>query len=157
MARFEVVTSIAAPVGRCFNAARDIDLHMASFAESGERAVAGTTSGLIGFGETVTWRARHLGVVQHLTSKITAFDPPHYFQDRMTKGAFASFVHDHHFQETDGRTTMTDVIEFRSPLGPLGRLVDALVLRGYLKRLITRRAEVLREELERRSSTAFCF
>ncbi len=50
---------------------------------------------------------------------------------------------------------MTDVIEFRSPLGPLGRLVDALVLRGYLKRLIARRAEVLREELERRSSTAF--
>ena len=122
MPHIEVITPIAAPIARCFDAARDIDLHMASVAHTGELAVAGRMSGLIGLGETVTWRARHLGVVQHLTSKITAFDPPRYFQDRMVKGAFASFVHDHHFEEIDGRTTMTDVIEFRSPLGPVGWL-----------------------------------
>jgi ligand-binding SRPBCC domain-containing protein len=81
-------------------------------------------------------------------SQITAFDPPHYFQDRMAQGAFASFVHDHHFEEVDGRTTMTEVIEFRSPLGPLGWLVDTLFLRGYLERLISRRAEELRRAVE---------
>ena len=148
MTRVRHVTQIAAPAARCFDAARDIDLHMASVAHTGERAVAGRTSGLIGLGETVTWRAKHLGVVQHLTSKITAFDPPHYFQDRMVKGGVASFVHDHRFEEIDGRTTMTDVIEFRSPLCPLGWLVDTLFLRGYLERLLTRRAEVLRRALE---------
>ena len=41
----------------------------------GQVAVGGRTSGLIGLGEEVTWRARHFGVTQHLTSKITAFDP----------------------------------------------------------------------------------
>lgn len=148
MPRIEVVTQIAALAARCFDAARDIDLHMASVAHTGERAVAGRTSGLIGLGETVTWRARHLGVVQHLTSQITAFDPPGYFQDRMVKGAFASFVHDHHFEESNGWTTMTDVIEFRSPLGLLGRLVDRLFLRGYLERLIVHRGNELRRAVE---------
>ncbi len=146
--RIEVVTRIAAPVARCFDAARDIDLHMASVAHTGERAVAGRTSGLIGLGERVTWRARHLGVVQHLTSQITAFAPPHYFQDRMVKGAFASFVHDHHFEEFEGRTTMTDVIEFRLPLGPIGRLVDRFILRDVLERLIVHRGEELRRAVE---------
>ncbi len=149
MTRIEVITRIAAPTARCFGAARDIDLHMASVAHTGERAVAGRTGGLIGLGETVTWRARHLGVVQHLTSQITAFDPPHSFQDRMVKRAFASFVHDHHFEEFEGRTTMTDVVEFRSPLGPLGRIVDRFFLRGYLERLIVHRGEELRRAVER--------
>ena len=149
MPRFEIVTTIAAPAALCFDAARDIDLHVASFAHTGERAVAGTTSGLIGPGETVTWRARHLGVVQHFTSKITAFDPPRYFQDSMVKGAFRSFVHDHWFEESDGRTIMRDVVEFSSPGGILGRIVDALFLRRYLERLIAGRAEVLRRAVER--------
>ncbi len=152
MARFEIVTTIAAPAARCFDAARDIDLHVASFAHTGERAIAGTTSGLIGPGETVTWRARHLGVVQRLTSKITAFDPPRYFQDRMVEGAFASFVHDHHFEESGGRTTMRDVVEFFSPCGVLGRIFDALFLRRYLERLIADRARILREAVERRNN-----
>ena len=148
MPRFEVTSQIAAPASRCFDAARDIDLHQASLSHTGERAVGGRTRGLIGLGETVTWRARHLGVVQHFTSQITAFDPPRYFQDRMIRGAFASFVHDHCFGEIDGRTTMRDVIEFRSPLDPLGWLADTLFLRGYLERLITRRAAALWRALE---------
>ncbi|MEP7009389.1 MAG: SRPBCC family protein [Acidobacteriota bacterium] len=149
MPRFEVISQISAPAIRCFDAARDIDLHESSLKHTGERAVGGKTSGLIGLGETVTWRARHLGVVQNLTSRITAFDPPRYFQDRMIQGVFASFVHDHYFEEMDGRTKMRDVIEFRSPLGPLGWLADTLFLRRYLERLITRRAYALRQAIER--------
>lgn len=63
MPRFEVIPQIAAPFIRCFDAARDIDLHLSSLKHTGERAVGGKTRGLIGPGETVTWRARHLGVV----------------------------------------------------------------------------------------------
>lgn len=62
MPRFEVIPQIAAPVIRCFDAVRDIDLHLSSLKHTGERTVGGRTSGLIGLGETVTWRARHLGV-----------------------------------------------------------------------------------------------
>lgn len=67
-------TTIAAPVQVVFDLSRSIDLHRISTARTREEAVAGRTSGLIEIGETVTWRAKHLGIVQHLTSKITAFD-----------------------------------------------------------------------------------
>ncbi|HKO56037.1 MAG TPA: SRPBCC family protein [Thermoanaerobaculia bacterium] len=142
-------TWIVAPVGRCFDAARDLDLHMRSVAHTGERAVAGRTSGLIGHGEEVTWRARHFGIVQRFTSRITAFDPPRHFQDSMMRGAFRTFVHDHYFDAIDGRTRMRDVLAFSAPLGLLGLIAERLVLRRYMTRLLTMRAAVIKDECER--------
>ena len=57
--------------------------------ETGERAVAGRTTGLIGLGESVTWEARHLGIRQRFTAEVTAFDRPRYFRDVMTPGPSA--------------------------------------------------------------------
>lgn len=148
MATVRIETEIAAPAERCFDAARDIDLHVRSVGHTGERAVGGRTFGLIELGESVTFRGRHFGFVQHHTSRITAFDRPRHFQDRMTKGAFRSFVHDHHFVEAEGRTTMIDVVEFQSPLGVLGRIVDRLFLTSYLSRLLRGRARAIQRAVE---------
>ena len=38
---------------------------------------------------------------------------------------------------------MTDRVEFRAPFGPLGRIVERLVLRRYLERLIAERGRFL--------------
>ena len=143
-----VETLIDATPERCFDAARDLDLHVRSLAHTGETAVAGRMSGLIELGEDVTWRARHFGLVQHFTSRITAFDRPRYFQDAMQRGAFRSFVHDHFFTEHHGRTRMVDVLVFSAPLGVLGRIAERLVLRRYLERLLTDRAAVIKAAVE---------
>ena len=148
MAAFRIVTTIAAPDAVCFDLARDIDFHVRSLAETGERAVAGRTAGLIGLGESVTWEARHLGVRQRLTSAVTAFDRPAHFRDAMTAGAFRTFAHDHRFEATDGGTVMTDDIVFRSPFGPLGWLVDLLFMTGYLRRLLEGRCRAIKREAE---------
>src|SRR5215217_2321505 len=105
-----IVTAIDAPIGVCFDLARDIDFHTESLGATGERAVAGRTSGLIGPGESVTWEGRHLGARRRFTAEVTAFDPPFYFRDAMTAGAFRSFAHDHRFEERAGRTVMSDVV-----------------------------------------------
>jgi len=148
----EVVTEVKAPVARCFDLARDIDLHVRSMADTGERAVAGKTSGLIGQGEEVTWEGRHLGVKQRFTSRITGFDPPRHFRDEMVRGAFKSFVHDHHFEARGGRTTMRDVVRFESPVGFAGRLVDSLFMAGYLRRLLARRSAAIKDAAEQESA-----
>jgi hypothetical protein len=62
-----------------FNLIRSIDLHKISTKKSKEEAIAGKTSGLISLNETVTWRAKHLGFTQELTSIITAFEAPFFF------------------------------------------------------------------------------
>jgi ligand-binding SRPBCC domain-containing protein len=144
-----IVTTIAAPIERCFDLARDIDFHVRTQSASGERAIAGRTSGLIEMNETVTWEARHLGVRQRFTSKITAFDRPGHFRDEMQAGAFRSFAHDHRFEKRGGETIMIDELAFRSPLGPLGWLVDRLFMTGYLRRLLQDRCEAIKREAER--------
>jgi ligand-binding SRPBCC domain-containing protein len=148
MATIVIITEIHASIERCFDASRDLDLHLDSMKETGEKAVAGRTTGLIELGEQVTWEARHLGVKQRLTSKITAFDRPHYFQDSMLKGAFKSFVHDHYFESSGEITIMRDVITFRSPLGFLGAFVDRYFMSRYLHRLIQARNHAIKKTLE---------
>jgi ligand-binding SRPBCC domain-containing protein len=146
--RIELTTTIRAPVPVCFDLARSVDVHVRSFAHTGERAVGGRTAGPLGLGEEVTWRGRHFGVVHEHTSRITAFDPPRYFRDSMVRGRFRSFEHDHWFEPGPDGTVMRDLLVFSSPCGVLGRLVDRLVLRRYLTRLLERRNAALRSEAE---------
>ena len=148
MPRIELVTLVEAPPDRVFDLARSIDLHALGQARHGEKAVAGVTRGLIGMGESVTWKARHFGITQELTSRIVAFDRPGWFRDSMVSGAFAHFDHDHFFAHQDRGTRMTDVFDFASPLGLLGRLADWLVLAGYMTRLVEERALSIKRAAE---------
>ena len=148
MPNIQLTTIIEAPIERCFDLSRSIDLHKASMEKSGEKAIAGTTQGLIELNETVTWRAMHFGVKQKLTSKITAFDRPNYFVDEMVSGAFKSFRHEHHFTENDCTTVMKDVFEFASPYGLLGWLVNNLVLTRYVTVLLVSRNECIKRVAE---------
>jgi ligand-binding SRPBCC domain-containing protein len=147
MVTLEEVTMIRAPIERCFDLSRSIELHTWSTERTGEVAIAGVTAGLIGLGEEVTWRARHFGITQKTTVRITAFDSPKYFQDRMVRGAFRFFEHDHWFVERGDVTDMRDVLRFAAPLGILGLSVEP-VLRGYLRRLLRTRNLVIREVAE---------
>ena len=148
MPTIRVSTDIGAPPNRCFDLARSVDAHIESATGTRERAVAGVTTGLLGPGDEVTWRARHFGVSQELTSRITVFDPPHRFQDAMVRGAFAHFVHDHVFVVTSDGTRMNDVIDYAAPGGPLGWLAERLFLTAYLTRFIQRRGLALKRLAE---------
>jgi ligand-binding SRPBCC domain-containing protein len=148
MDRIELSTSINAPIARCFDLARSIDLHVESTKQTGEKAIAGRISGLIELGETVTWRAKHLGIRQNLTSKIIAFDYPNSFTDEMVEGAFKSIRHEHLFYPANGGTLMKDVFMFESPLGIFGRLANFLFLRRYMTNLLKTRNQVIKEAAE---------
>jgi ligand-binding SRPBCC domain-containing protein len=144
----ELSTVIRAPRERVFDLARSIDAHQDSTGGTEERAVAGVTRGLIGMDEEVTWEARHFGVRQRLTVRVTAFERPTHFQDIMISGAFSRMTHDHIFQEHPEGTLMRDRFEFSSPLGILGKMADWLFLTRYMRRFIVRRNAVLKQLAE---------
>ncbi len=145
MAQIHLETIINAPQERIFDLSRSIDLHKFSVAHTNEEAIDGRTSGLIQLGETVTWRAKHLGGYQKLTVEIVKMDTPTLFKDVMIKGTFKSMSHTHRFMEEEGKTRMIDEFEFESPLGYLGKMVNALFLKKYMtKFLIIRNAEIKR-------------
>jgi ligand-binding SRPBCC domain-containing protein len=148
MVRIELTTIIAAPPERCFDLSRSIDAHMASTDWTGECAIAGVTSGLIGPGQEVTWRGRHFGISVTHTSRITAYDPPRYFQDSMVRGMFRQFCHDHYFALQDGRTVMKDVMQFEAPLGLAARVIESVILERHMRSLLARRNQYLRQIAE---------
>lgn len=151
MVRLEERTLIRAPIERCFDLSRSVEVHLAGNVHCGESAVAagGVTSGLVGMGQRVTWRAKHFGVWHTLTSEITAMDRPAYFQDVMVQGAFRAMRHDHFFRAVSaGETEMTDVFWFAAPVPILGRIVEIVVLKRYMQALLRERNAVIREFAE---------
>jgi len=147
--RIELCVEIRAPIQRVFDLSRCIEVHLLGTEESGEKAVGGVTSGLMGEGEFVRWRAKHLGIRQHLASRITGFDAPTYFQDSMIEGAFAFMQHDHFFKViSESETEMKDVFVFAAPIPLLGRLAEALVLKRYMTNLLNERNRVLKDAAE---------
>lgn len=146
---FRLVTDVRAERERCFALALSVDAHTASMGRSGERAVAGRTSGQLQLGETVTWRARHFGLPFRMTVRVTEHRAPDEFVDVQVRGPFAHWHHRHRFEAlAEGRTRVIDEIDFASPLGPVGRMVDRVVLERYLRRLVGARNAWLKETAE---------
>jgi ligand-binding SRPBCC domain-containing protein len=148
MPKIELEIAIAAPGERVFDLARCIDLHTESMNKYREKAVDGTTKGLINLHEMVTWEAVHFGIRQRLTSVVTIFDRPRHFRDIMVKGAFKSFTHDHFFTENEAGTLMKDVFDYRSPWGFIGGLADAIFLKRYMKKILRERNELIKKVAE---------
>lgn len=74
--------------------------------------------------------------------------PPFYFVDEMLSGPFKILHHQHYFTLTNAYTEMTDIFAFRSPLGLLGRLVDLLFLKRYMRKLLTARNQIIKSAAE---------
>jgi len=148
MPTIRIQTLIKANIETCFDLSLSIDLHLESTKQTGEIAIAGRTSGLIEMGESVTWRAKHFGIWQTLTSKVTVMQRPVLFVDEMQRGAFKSFRHEHHFAEVNGATLMTDVFMFQSPFGWLGAITNKLFLTPYMTELLRQRNEVIKAHAE---------
>ena len=144
----ELETRIKSSIEICFDLSRSIDLHEISTAHTHEKAIAGITKGLISLNEFVTWQARHFGIIQKLTSKTTAFQRPNHFRDEQQKGAFKFIIHDHYFTYNNGDVLMKDVFKFQSPFGPIGSLIDKFVMTGYLKKLLIKRNNIIKDYAE---------
>ncbi len=148
MSSIHLTTIINAPVERVFDLSRSINLHKISTANTKEEAVAGVMTGLINQNETVTWQAKHLFKIRRFTSKITAMEKPVHFTDEMVQGDFKSFKHEHYFKQIENGTIMIDMVEFESPYGVAGRLVNKLFLKSYLQRLLVTRNTVIKDYAE---------
>ena len=148
MPRLQLTTPIAAPIERVFDLARDIGVHCRTLADTEEIASTDGRSSLLTLGDTVTFYAMHFGARQRLVAKIVEFIPPRRFVDEMLQGAFASLRHTHDFEPHPTGTLMRDTIDYTAPLGPIGRLADKLFLERYMRRLIERRGQALKEIAE---------
>lgn len=148
MTEIYLETLINAPIQICFDLSRSIDLHKISLEHTNEKAIAGRTSGVIEKDEFVTWQAKHFGVNQKMTVKITALDSPTFFCDEMTKGTFKSMRHEHFFEVKDNKTLMKDKFCYETPFWFFGQIFDALILENYMKQLLETRNQSIKRIAE---------
>jgi NADH dehydrogenase len=92
------------------------------------------------FGIPVGWR-----------SKIADYDPPHGFRDIQLKGPYHSWDHRHSFAAEGERTRVIDVVDYSLPLGILGDLAHAAVVRGQLEEIFRHRARTIQSIFARPS------
>ncbi len=151
MVELHETITINAPIQRCFDLARSVEVHLAGNVHFGESALAigGVTSGLVGLGQQVTWRAKHFALWHNLTSQITAIDPPAYFQDTMVRGIFRSMQHDHYFQAiSPDQPVMKDIFRCAAPIPILGPIAEKLFLRRYMQTLLHERNAIIQQIAE---------
>jgi ligand-binding SRPBCC domain-containing protein len=153
MTEIYLETFIAASREVCFNASRDVGLHLGSAAHTRERVVAGRNAGLCTLGDEITWEARHFGIKQQLSVKITELDFPRFFADRMTRGAFKSMRHEHYYEAVPGGTKMTDRFMYETPFWIFGRIFDSVLLKRHMTEFLSIRNRFLKEFCEKQPTT----
>lgn len=148
MPTIHVTTEINSTIEICFDISLSVDLHKHSMHHTQEEAIAGKKSGLLALNDVVTWQARHFGITQYLSIKISNYNRPFTFRDEQTKGIFNYFRHDHFFETKEGKVIMKDVFEYESPLGFLGKIADWLFLEKYMTNLLLQRNKIIKEYAE---------
>ena len=69
------------------------------------------------------------------------------FVDRQLRGPYALWHHTHTFEPVPGGTLLRDVVRYRLPFGPFGRLVERLFVRRDVERIFAYRHEVIARRL----------
>lgn len=74
-------------------------------------------------------------------SKIVGVVPYQFFADDQQRGPFAMWYHRHFFSVTPNGVEMTDQISYSIPMGPLGRIANALFVARRLRRIFEYRRQ----------------
>jgi ligand-binding SRPBCC domain-containing protein len=96
-------------------------------------------------GLLIDYRIRPLGIPQRWRSAITVWEPPARFVDEQVVGPYRSWHHLHEFHAVEQGTEIRDTVRYSLPLGPLGQLAHALVVRRQLESIFTYRERVIDE------------
>ncbi len=95
-------------------------------------------------GQIIAYTVRPLlGIPLFWLTEITQVRDRAFFVDEQRVGPYALWHHQHHFKEIPGGVEMTDLVHYRLPLGPLGRLANWLFVRRQLRHIFDYRTQVL--------------
>jgi 8-oxo-dGTP diphosphatase len=139
-------TLVAAPRRLVAGVVRDCDAAAESLALAGHRFSSAVRL-LIAGDEVVLDAALLPGLRLRYVSRIRSVGVDGMVSEAV-RGPAASLAHTTTLHEQDGGTVLHDEIVWRSPLGPLGRVADAVLVRRLIARMLAARAEVYRRRAE---------
>ena len=98
-------------------------------------------------GQMITYSVGLLpGVRSSWVTEITHVDEPNMFVDEQRFGPYSMWHHEHTFESLDnGGVLMKDKVSYKIPFGPLGILVEKLIIRNQLRNIFTYRENTLNQ------------
>lgn len=94
-------------------------------------------------GARIDYQLTLYGVPVKWATLIERWEPPHEFVDVQLRGPYKVWRHTHRFLAEGQGTRMIDDVAYELPLGPLGRMVEALWARREVSRIFAYRTEVI--------------
>jgi ligand-binding SRPBCC domain-containing protein len=86
-----------------------------------------------------------LAIPLYWKTEIREVVAPGYFMDEQRKGPYSAWQHQHYFKAIEGGTEMTDIVLYKTPLGPLGELANILFIKGKLRNIFRFRFNKMEE------------
>ncbi len=84
-------------------------------------------------GTRIRYRLRWRGVPIGWLTEIRVWHPPNEFVDEQVHGPYRLWHHTHRFRPADCGTLMTDTVRYALPLGPLGLVAHACLVKSDLQ------------------------
>ena len=82
-------------------------------------------------------------------TEITHVREREFFVDEQRSGPYRLWHHEHHFRAITGGVEMSDIVSYALPFGPLGNVVDRLVVADRVRGIFRYRAQVLEDRFGR--------
>ena len=133
MALFETSVAIACPPEKAWDfLVRPANLQLITPPDVGLHLVEAPE--VLELGSKLLFKVQGWGQVQQFLHEITAFEANRQLSEKMVKGLFGRWVHDHVLStNANGEAVVTDRIDFEPPAGLLGFLVTKKKILEYLE------------------------
>lgn len=86
-----------------------------------------------------------LNISVNWVTEITHVKEKEYFIDEQRLGPYAFWHHQHHFQPFNGGVKMTDIVSYAIPYGPLGSLINKMLVRNEILQIFRYREAKVEE------------
>lgn len=96
-------------------------------------------------GTLIDYKIKVNGIPFKWKTLISTWEPPYRFVDEQLKGPYNTWIHEHTFEERDGKTYMKDVVKFKSPGWILEPLINALFIEKKVKGIFEYREKRLND------------
>ena len=84
-----------------------------------------------------------LGIPMDWVTEITHVEPLRFFVDEQRFGPYSFWHHEHWLEATPTGVRMIDILHYRVPLGPVGKLINALFISKKVDSIFEYRTKVL--------------
>jgi len=93
------------------------------------------------YGSLIAYRLELFRIPIHWLTRIATWQPPRSFADEQISGPYPLWEHTHRFSRVDDGTEIYDHVRYRLFLGPVGALMERLLVRGWVEQIFDYRAQ----------------